>query len=345
MLLTTGDVIDAAGRYFVHAGSELVYTDENYRHKSLFFLDGINEVAHHKAPHYWKLMDGTVTVTSGTGTLPTTFGSMGQLGQVYVSGRTTGPLRYVLPDELIHRQVTNPSSGGDPEVYTIRGRSASGVPQILTYPASSSTLLIKNYSRKMPAFIDKPIPPTLGAGSATGLTGTYRAKVTFVTADGETEGSYFSDVYTPANNKINWTGVALSPRLEVTSRKLYRIATGGYQYKLVTTLSDNITPVYSNDNLADVSLGANIPTQATAVTGMEQYPEDFVRSIFFKGLVSMLMRAQGDMRDMKVGEEVEKAIVRMWAEHKPGQNQPRVMPAYGGANSGSIWDRFTPSYD
>ncbi len=49
----------------------------------------------------------------------------------------------------------------------------------------------------------------------------------------------------------------------VTSRKLYRTAAGGSQLKLLATIADNTTTIYS-DSTADGSLGANVPTSNTA---------------------------------------------------------------------------------
>ncbi len=50
----------------------------------------------------------------------------------------------------------------------------------------------------------------------------------------------------------------------VTSRKVYRTVAAGSQLKLLTTLSNNTTTVYT-DSTADASLGANVPTTNTAL--------------------------------------------------------------------------------
>lgn len=95
--------------------------------------------------------------------------------------------------------------------------------------------------------------------------GAHRYRVTFVTADGETEGGTVSDSVTVANaavnGKIELTAIPVGGAL-VTSRKIYRTAAGGSTYMLLATLADNTTTVYT-DNIADGSLGVGAPTSNT----------------------------------------------------------------------------------
>lgn len=92
--------------------------------------------------------------------------------------------------------------------------------------------------------------------------GAYRWRVTFVTADGETEGGTVSAAVTVANPAVNGqaalTGIPLGGSL-VTARKLYRTTAGGSSYLLLATISDNTTTTYA-DNIADSSLGAGAPS-------------------------------------------------------------------------------------
>ena len=97
--------------------------------------------------------------------------------------------------------------------------------------------------------------------------GAHRYRVTFVTADGETEGGTVSSSVTVAdksvNGKVSLTAIPIGGAF-VTSRKLYRTAAGGSTYLLLATLADNTTTVYT-DNIADSSLGAEAPsTNSTA---------------------------------------------------------------------------------
>jgi hypothetical protein len=63
-------------------------------------------------------------------------------------------------------------------------------------------------------------------------------------------------------NVVPLTAIPVGPA-NVTSRKLYRTAAGGAQLKLLATLADNTTTIYS-DSIADGSLGATIPVSNTA---------------------------------------------------------------------------------
>lgn len=91
--------------------------------------------------------------------------------------------------------------------------------------------------------------------------GAHRYRVTFVTADGETDGGPISSAITVADKTVSGQ-VALTAiptgDANVTARKLYRTAAGGSDYLLLATISNNTTTTYT-DNIADASLGAGIP--------------------------------------------------------------------------------------
>jgi uncharacterized phiE125 gp8 family phage protein len=95
--------------------------------------------------------------------------------------------------------------------------------------------------------------------------GAYRYKVTFVTADGETEAGPASSAVTVANAAVNGqvalTGIALGGA-QVTARKVYRTVANGSSYLLLTTISNNTATTYT-DNIADASLGAGAPAANT----------------------------------------------------------------------------------
>jgi hypothetical protein len=110
---------------------------------------------------------------------------------------------------------------------------------------------------------------------------------------------------------------------------VYRTVAGGAAYLLAGTISDNVTTTFT-DNVADGSLGVAAPTVATATgTGIEQFPDDMVESVFIKGLTVPLGRSQGDLRDNKWREEWQDDIKRFWGEFQQGFNQPVVMPRFG----------------
>ena len=95
--------------------------------------------------------------------------------------------------------------------------------------------------------------------------GAHIYRVTFVTADGETEGGTVSSSVTVAdkttNGKVTVSAIPTGGSL-VTSRKLYRTIAGGSTYLLLATIADNTTTSYT-DNIADSSLGAGAPTTNT----------------------------------------------------------------------------------
>ena len=112
-----------------------------------------------------------------------------------------------------------------------------------------------------------PTEPTVALGTGAGNVddGAHRYRVTFVTADGETEGGTISSAVTvldkTANGKVALSAIPTGGAF-VTSRKLYRTAAGGSTYLLLATLADNSTTTYS-DNIADASLGAGCPSTNT----------------------------------------------------------------------------------
>ena len=108
---------------------------------------------------------------------------------------------------------------------------------------------------------------TLGSGAGNLTAGDYRYRLTFVTADGETEGGTISDSVTVAdagvNGKIALT-VIPTGGANVTSRNLYRTEADGTDYKKLAALADNTTVIYA-DNIADASLGTGAPTTNTTL--------------------------------------------------------------------------------
>lgn len=113
-----------------------------------------------------------------------------------------------------------------------------------------------------------PTAPTVAlAPAAAGNVdnGDHRYLVTFVTADGETQGGVVSSVVTVADKtvagKVAVSGIPVGGS-SVTARKLYRTAAGGSTYMLLATIADNTATTYT-DNTADASLGAGAPTTNT----------------------------------------------------------------------------------
>ncbi len=139
----------------------------------------------------------------------------------------------------------------------------------LNAPVSETTFLDPPASAPNPTGIlgANPIPPMVD--------GFYGYAVTFITDTGETTPSpvaaFFIDNADPSGLfKAIWVqGIPLGAGI-VSSRKVYRtavqateVAALSAQLKLLTTIADNVTTAYVDENL-DAALGANVPTVNTA---------------------------------------------------------------------------------
>lgn len=109
-----------------------------------------------------------------------------------------------------------------------------------------------------------PTPPTptlAGVGAGALSNGDYSYKITFVTANGETEASTASITATVFDNgadgRIALTSIPLGPA-GVTQRKIYRTAAGGSSWLFLATIADNSSTTYE-DNLPDSGLGTAAP--------------------------------------------------------------------------------------
>lgn len=352
---TFGEVVTYVLKGYINVGSASVEYDEFKRFQAWLYGTELSKLSWILAPGWWRQQSGgTVSLVANDtyGTMPSDFASFEQEGQVYISGNQFIPLRWISPDQLFYQRRTAPSTGR-PREYTLHGRTTAGIPRIHVYPTAgtSYTLGIDGYTKKVPDLIDRPGPPTVVAGAAGALTGEYRWLVTYLTASGETEGgapfpALSTSALTLSGTTASLTGIPVSPCRSVTGRNIYRTAAGGSVFKLVAAspvIADNTTTSYT-DTTADGSLGTNAPIPATATgTGMEQFPDDMVESVFIKGLTVPLGRAQGDLRDNKWREEWEGDIKRFWGEFQQGFNREIIMPRFGvkkGIGSGYMDPRF-----
>ena len=130
-----------------------------------------------------------------------------------------------------------------------------------------------------------PTVALTGAGAGNVNAGAHRYRVTFVTADGETEGGTVSAAVTTTagDGKVSVSAIPTGGSA-VTSRKLYRTAADASTYLLLAIISGNTTTTYA-DNVADASLGAGCPTTnttgdpyLTAILGVaREHVEDVTR--------------------------------------------------------------------
>jgi uncharacterized phiE125 gp8 family phage protein len=100
------------------------------------------------------------------------------------------------------------------------------------------------------------------AGAGNVDNGSHRYRVTFVTADGETDGGQISSAIAvidkTTNGKVALTDIPTGGAA-VEARKIYRTGANGADFFLVATIPNNATTTYV-DNVADAALGAGVPT-------------------------------------------------------------------------------------
>jgi len=326
--VTTGELISAVVNFYLSQGGNDALAP-NTRKKAEFHLQALGNKAWAEAPWHFKRTSATIAVSAGAGTFdfPANYSGIGTRGVLFVPAENR-ELSYKTADAMARLRNLSPSTGTS-RCWAFQDQSALGIKGGLLYPINSGalSLSLQNYDRRPPIMVDRPVKPSAVAGAAGALTGTYTYRQTFVSADGETEGSPVSASVTVAAKKITVT-LAVSPNPKVTSRKLYRTVDGGTQEKLVATVSDNVTTTYS-DEIADGSLGANVPTNATAVTGLELFPAGYHESVFYDGLMARLMKNQGDTRDIESDADFMKGIRLMWVNFKEDRNRVVRLPRYG----------------
>lgn len=340
--MTVAELITAGLTYYSNAGSPTIASDLNQRKRAHFFLTQVGNRVWDSAPHWWKLGDGSVTLSSGIATMPADFGHFGTQGQAFIQGQLYRPLSYRPPD-WVKFQLQNYPLTGLPQVYTLYGNTSTGTPKLLCWPTDNSVIVLTSYSKRKPEFIDAPLQPYATTSAVIGLpTGTYSYKVTNVTASGETEGGDVSANVTSVLFKIDVTQIRTWWGRTVTSRKIYRTVAGGTQHKLVGTISDNTTTTFT-DNVADGALGVDCPTPATAVSGIEVYPEAFHDSALYNGLTYLLAKSYGEGREVAFDAKWEMAVRRLWEVYQQGQNEVKAFPAFPGLPSGhGVWSRWSP---
>ena len=118
-------------------------------------------------------------------------------------------------------------------------------------------------------YVGNPGAPTVATGSAGVLTGNYYYRITYVTALGETRAGTVSALVAPSSQQVNLTAIPVSTNPDVTSKNIYRTATGGVTggpFYLVANISA-ATTTYT-DNTADGSLGtADVTNRDNTTSG------------------------------------------------------------------------------
>jgi hypothetical protein len=156
-------------------------------------------------------------------------------------------------------------TSGGVESNTITADALNGEVNLTNIPIGPTGVVARKIYRTFAGFEE----PTTGATAALAGAGAgnldndkYTYRVTFVNANGETLGSPVSNEITVVDNsvdgQISLTAIPIGPT-GTTSRKIYRTEGGGSVYKLQSTIGDNTTTT-ATDNIADGSLGAEIPS-------------------------------------------------------------------------------------
>lgn len=114
--------------------------------------------------------------------------------------------------------------------------------------------------------------PTSVAGLAGAITATVSYKVTFVGRGGETDPSPATTDITVSAKRVALSGISVGPS-GTTARKIYRRDTTGGDYRLLATLTDNTTTVYSDNE------GATLATAVAPTDNSTDRVSIFARSI------------------------------------------------------------------
>jgi hypothetical protein len=198
-------------------------------------------------------VNGSGETTGGTEISVTTIsGSQG----VSLSGIPVGPGGTTA--RKLYRTSVGGAAGSEKLLATIADNTTTVYQDTLPDSALGASIPGTNT-----AGVPAPGAAALAAGVAGSPNGAYRCQVTFVNAAGETTGGVEFTI-TVTSTHISWSSIPLGPS-GTTARKLYRTAAAGASgtEKLVTTIADNTTTTF-DDNVADGSLGAAIPTSNTA---------------------------------------------------------------------------------
>lgn len=119
------------------------------------------------------------------------------------------------------------------------------------------------YNWSLPSAPAKPSSGLSAAeGAAGNVDGVVQYKVTFLdNYDNESGGNTTATSITVSSKQVSLSSIPTGGT-GIAKRRVYRTTGGGSTFKLLTTISDNSTTVYT-DNIADGSLGATIPTGVT----------------------------------------------------------------------------------
>lgn len=346
-MLTAGEIITNVGRFYVNQSAGEQVKQPALRARLAFFERECMTRAWTVAPLSQRHGNGTISIaTTGLGPFPTDFSGIGPTSSVFMTTGGTYELGY-MPEQQLLANATQYPDQGSPLNWTRIRQTIAGVAQMQVWPPplQTSVVQVNSYNRRCLDPIDFPGKPTVAAGGAGVLAGSYKWKAVYVWADGTTEGGFESDAFVPATTSALVTIPASASRY-VTAVDVYRTLASGTIFKKSGSVTVGNGTVYTvsgvpvvqyDDNVADTDLGANCPLPAAAVTGVEQFPEDFIETTLFEGVKALAMSSQGDLRDAGFWAQFLRECRRMWADQKPGQNTGRPLIVYGGNRSAGMF--------
>lgn len=253
---------------------------------------------------------------------PSDFHSEGYEGGLWIPSQQH-QVRFERPQELFRRKREVQQGSGRPDYYTLLDLDPTSLTPLFVFEraADAAYTLFSVYEQRPPIVADRPAAPVAALASGTSLSiGAYQYRVTYVTAEGETDGGLIVSITTTAGNQVvSLSSIPVAPSWSgVTSRKVYRTAVGGSIFKLLTTLSDNTTTF--TDTIADGSLGATIPTPG--FSGLEEIPAEYHVSVIQEGVIGLDARDKGDPRSGAEHEaRYRKRMARAWQNRQIGRER------------------------
>jgi len=118
-------------------------------------------------------------------------------------------------------------------------------------------------------------------GGVGNLNGAYTWKYTYVTPTVESNGSPVTGSLSLTNRQASLTGITVSSNPSVTKRRIYRTLASGSDWKFVGDITNNVDTTFT-DNVADASLGADIPIDKDPPP-ITKYIEHFKNRLWLAG--------------------------------------------------------------
>lgn len=326
--MTTVELLDRTIRYALSITLDDADTTERRARVLQMAQEVYEDVWYYRL---WKFRKTHATVSidsTGLGLLPIDFLELGKEGRVYSeSGAEIEETQWNVVSSAREQQVSSP----EPGIFALAGLEYSTDKLQLQLPTASTQNVVVYYERKPLVLVDmdKPTVALIGGG----ITGTFYYKTTYVTANGESEGSRVSDAVVAAGSAMTVT-VGLGPT-GTTSRKVYRTLTtpSGTPtiFRLVATIADNTT-LTTTESVSDVTLAGNalLTTRNSTEYGLERIPVAYHYRVLIPGVRWRVLDDIPDSRAKTAFDLFESGKSWMAAVERPRkgtlQKLPRAIP-------------------